>query len=326
MQIKRLFVFLTILFLFFVKGYSTNFSIVFVHLDYQLPRYAEVAIDQAALFNTECAIYLLSPLKIASSLHQKYRKTNVHLIPIEQIKKSPSHKAFIKHSKKNHHPDLETFFYLNDFIRQNNLTSIFYLKTHVMLYTDLNDLFPLFKTLYSHIAATFDNDEYCSSGFMYFANQADLQHLVNFIEKQELTQQTVMETLAHYYQYYPDQMDYLPITVKNYEHDYPMISISGQKSHHKYKYTNHIELFKSIFDATAFGSYLDGAKNYMHTSEVGYINPISLINPRHFTYVWELDSKHRKIPYVIYRGEKYRINNLSITSKNLAKFLSSEEK
>ena len=310
--------------------YSSDYSIIFVHIGKTLPIYVEDAVDQAALFNEECDIYLLGNLKAVSQLSKKYEKTNVTIVPIENIKKSKAHKQFIKGSKlsrsfrdgHNNHAS-ERFFFLADFAKKENLEHIFHLENDVMLYVDLNELFPLFKMLYSNIAATFDNDSRCVPGFIYFKNKDSLEHLTNFMQKEAALDHNDMEAIACYSEYYnAEYIDHLPITVKDYELDYPMVSITGLKSSHKYKYQNHIELFKSLFDAAAFGQYLGGIDPRNGPSEVGYVNVDCLINPRHFSYTWEADKKKRMVPYVSYKGHKYRLNNLHIHSKELCKFSS----
>ncbi|MDN3504665.1 MAG: hypothetical protein P0S95_03715 [Rhabdochlamydiaceae bacterium] len=310
--------------------FCSDYSIVFVHIGKSLPIYVEDAIDQAALFNEESDIYLLGNLKAVSQLSKKYEKTNVSIVPIETLTKSKAHKQFIKKSKlsrefrdghSNHAS--ERFFYLADFAKKENIKHLFHLENDVMLYVDLQELFPLFKTLYSNIAATFDNDSRCIPGFIYFKDEQALEHLTNFMQKEAALDHNDMQAISCYRQYYNSEyIDHLPITVKNYELDYPMVSISGLKSNHKLKYQNHIELFKSLFDAAAFGQYLGGEDPRNGPNEVGFVNEDSLVNPRHFSYTWEADKKKRMVPYVQYKGEKYRLNNLHIHSKELCKFSS----
>ena len=86
------------------------------------------------------------------------------------------------------------------------------------------------------------------------------------------------------------------------------------------KYYNNIEAFQSIFDAAALGQYLGGIDPNNGPSSPGFINESCVFNPSLLSYEWINDDRGRKIPYIIFSGEKYRINNLHIHCKNLILF------
>ena len=79
----------------------------------------------------------------------------------------------------------------------------------------------------------------------------------------------------------------------------------------------------SISDAAAIGQYLGGIDPWhgCHNT-IGFINETCIFNPALCSFVWELDFKNRKIPYIIFKNAKYCINNLHIHCKNLNKFKS----
>ncbi|MDZ4124685.1 MAG: hypothetical protein U1E02_10985, partial [Hydrogenophaga sp.] len=54
----------------------------------------------------------------------------------------------------------------------------------------------------------------------------------------------------------------------------------------------------------------------------GFITSQCLFNPSRLQFEWKVDTENRKVPYLIFGKEKYRINNLHIHSKNLKLFLS----
>ncbi len=288
-------------------------SIVFVHIGKTLPPYLEESIAQARFFNKECPIYL-----IANNEALKHAKKNlgVYMISYEDLKKSSQHKKFKKSSPLNR--DFrggfvffatERFFVLDDFMKQYQIKDLFHLESDVMLYADLKNLAPFFKGLYrGMIAATFDNDKRCIPGILYISESKPLDKLTEFIA----------ETKA------PNDMEYLSKFKDKYHHTYvdylPIVMPSvGLKS----VYSNNYEVLASVFDAAALGQYLGGIDpRNPGASGKGFINESCVFNPANFEFIWENDSEGRRVPYLFYRGEKCRINNLHIHSKNLKQFLS----
>jgi hypothetical protein len=284
----------------------------------ELPSYVEDAIAQAELFNPDCDIHLLGRVKAVSTLVKKYENTNIHVYPLETIHKSKVHKDFCLNRQKlsqEEFDNAERFFYLSDFVSKMKLSSVFFIENDVMLYTNLKEILPLFESLYHHIAATFDNDNHCNPGFMFFKDEASLAHLVKFMAKHIGPSCSDMQALATYrLSYGSEYIDLLPITTATYDSSFPMISAAGDKTNDKKAYSNFINFFESIFDPTNFGEFIS-----LGSSEG---SSASLINPRHFSYSFEEDKQKRIVPYITCMGEKYRVNNLHIRSKNLKKFSS----
>ena len=87
-------------------------------------------------------------------------------------------------------------------------------------------------------------------------------------------------------------------------------------------YCQNINFFKSIFDAAAIGQYLGGGDPRNGTHGPGFINESCIFNPSLLVYEWLEDLEGRKVPFAVYGGEKFRVNNLHIHSKNLWQFTS----
>ena len=299
--------------------------LVFIHIGKELPSYVEDAIAQAELFNPDCDIHLLGSMKAISSLMKKYQNSNIHIHPLETIHKSGIHKDFCQSSEnlsQEAKDGAERFFYLSDFATKMKLSSIFYVENDVMLYSNLKELLPLFETLYQHIAATFDNDNRCVPGFMFFKDSESLTHLAKFMAKHIKPNFNEMQAIATYrLNYGREYIDFLPITTGNYDSNFPMISAAGDKTTDKKAYSNFINFFESIFDPAALGEFISVAPSSTE-HETKLMNSASLINPRHFSYSFEEDKQKRIVPYISCKGERYRVNNLHIRSKNLKKFSS----
>lgn len=318
----------------FLPIFSNEYQIVFIHIGKQLPSHIEEAIDQAALFNPKAHIYLLGNVNAISHVAKKYAYTNIEIIPLESIPKSKEHCRFLRSPRSISTPkqsesldQLEHLFYLDDFTQKFNLETIFYLEDDTMLYVDLSELLHLFKTFYPSIGATFDNEERCVPGFMYFKNQSSINHLTQFIQRQTANKLNHMELLAKYKeQFGTEKIDSLPILTNEYAKDSPMISIDGHKANEKHDYQKNIYFFNSIFDAVAIGQYLNGIYTNDTLNSLQFINKSCVFNPRHFSYLWKMDHKQRLVPFLSYHGKEYRINNLHITSKQLSYFSSKKNK
>jgi len=114
----------------------------------------------------------------------------------------------------------------------------------------------------------------------------------------------------------------LPILPNNYDGE--LKSLTGLITNKKEDYFNHFDKFKSIFDGASFGQYLGGIdpRNTSNINTKGFINESTLFDVSKFIIQFEIDGKKRKIPYIIYKNKKIKINNLHIHCKNLKQFMS----
>ena len=311
------------------KTPPTEPSIVFVHLGPELPSYLSSALSQARLFNPDMAIYLLANEEALKNLSQEVRSSNVQCISCESVPLSKAHKQFKARSKldKKFRKGFwifttERFFYLSAFIRQYGLSDVFHLENDVMLYRNLKEVLPIFKEHYSNmIGATFDNDQRCIPGFLYIANAVPLEQFTQFVAKKEDKSGNDMKFLSEFREkHHKKWIDSLPILTPEYAQDHELISTSGLKGTDPSILFQHFENFHSIFDAAALGQYLGGIDPRNGESAPGFINESCLFNPSYSQFVWEEDLEGRRVPWMVYKDQKYRINNLHIHSKNLKEF------
>ncbi len=82
-------------------------------------------------------------------------------------------------------------------------------------------------------------------------------------------------------------------------------------------------MFNSIFDGAAIGQYLGGINPAVHSNaRPGFINETCIFNPSRIVIEWRRDEKNRNVPFAVFDGAAYRINNLHIHSKKLHDFRS----
>jgi len=312
---------LTLFFCFSLCG-SDSLSIVFVHVGPQLPPYASTSLDQARTFNPDCPIYLLASKQALNNFSQKGIKT----VAYNTIPFSKEHNLFCKQARQTDpfwRYTSERFLYLYDFMLHYNLENVFHLENDVMLYADLRELLPLFQSHYPCIASTFDNEERCIPGFVYIPSIIKMKKLAKCFADYAPAQMNDMQIFGIFRKKYGERaIDILPIITPEYIADHPLRSPFGHVPVNKWTFCQNSDVFNSIFDAAALGQYLGGIDPILGTSVPGFINERCLFNPSYLTYEWIEDENNRKIPYAIYGGRQWRINNLHIHSKNLIPFKS----
>lgn len=192
-----------------------------------------------------------------------------------------------------------------------------------LLYADLDELLPIFESCYPGLGVTFDADSRAIPGFMYVPHHQAMFNFIEFVTAMAPKGYYDMHILSKYrHSATTDQIDFLPIIHTAYTKDFSLINKLGHKVRFPKNYSKNIEIFNSIFDAAAIGQYLGGTDSNYLFLKPGFINKTCIFNPSKLSYIWEMDSYGRLIPFAIYRQEKRRINSLHIHCKKLDQFMS----
>ncbi len=313
-------------------SYSCSCSIVFVHIGKSLPEYLMDAIKQARLFNESSMLVLLAnDQAITNEFRQKLAEYTTTIIELETIQKTEEHEEFLQKSTLNRQwldgfwlYTSERFLFLYDFMRQYNLSDIIHLETDNMVYVDFTELLPIFKKYYPGIGAIFDNDQRCIPGLVYIANWQIARNLAQCFVQNASSGKNDMEVIGLFFQQRSElnEVHALPIIMPSYVESFGLHSKSGHRTTHPERYCNHIEEFRSIFDGAAIGQYLGGTAPCHGPSVPGFINESCLFDPSLLKFEWKIDYKGRNVPYILFKSEFYKINNLHIHSKNLRNFSS----
>lgn len=303
---------------------STDYSIVFVHIGPELPGYLDSSATQARLFNEDCPIYLIANEVALQNLSETLKQQNLTIVTCESLVKTSEHQLFLRDTPGGPSDPggfwrftSERFLYLDDFIQQYKLSHVFHLENDVMLYADLEEIFPVFQKHYPAIAATFDHDKRCVPGFFYYANSESSHQLAACFAKEARHGHNDMGMIPWCRSYdCPSTIDLLPIVPDTYKNSHPLVSAMGYKTSHPELYSNHFDEFQSIFDAATIGQY------FCSDPSNRFVNESCLFNPSFFEYEWIKDTKGRKVPFIIFEGKKYRLNNMHIHCKQLNRFTS----
>jgi hypothetical protein len=220
----------------------------------------------------------------------------------------------------------ERFFYIDELIKERNLSDVFHLENDVLLYEDLSILLPRFQKNFSDkIAATFETDLRCVPGFLYIPNQTLSEKLVNFIAAQSTSGKADMAMLGLFRLHYPMYIDLLPIAPPEYVTNPKVLQHPlGVAASDPTQFCKYTADFKSIFDAAYLGIYLGGHDERYHGPQLEKtISPWCIFVATYCTIQWEMDSESRLVPMFVYKDKKWKINNLHLTNKSvLPKFLS----
>lgn len=306
------------------------YSIVFIHLGPTLPEFLNEAALQARLFNKNTDIYVVANrIALAQADLWALQHLQVKIVPIESLNKSKEHTMFEKRSIHNTkfrqgfwRFTIERFMVLDEFMQYYQLKDVIHLESDTMLYRDVSELMPFFKSLYNGIGGVFINDHLCIPCFLYIKNAKVMKYLARYIARTAGAGKNDMTTLAVFRARHTYLMDVLPIVFDRYVARFGLQSIKGDETKNPAVYYKNIDAFNSVFDGNACGQYLGGIDPKNGFSRPGFINANGLINPSLLHYKWEKDDQGRKVPYMILGNKKYRINNLHIHSKDLNKFLS----
>lgn len=300
-----------------------DLNIILIHIGDEFFEHINTHLEQLRKFNN-CDIFL----GISKKHHQHIRVTDVTLVDIDDIEKTETHKQFEKIANSGNYWSInnfwksatERFFYIESIAQKFKLNNIYHFEYDNMIYVNLEELLPIFENNY-YIAATFDNDNRCIPGFMYFKDADDLEELNRYMLSSR--DKNDMEILASFRNSGLFAISSLPILPNTYTGEFK--TKTGLTTRHPHTYTNNFDKFNSIFDAAAIGQYLGGIspRNTAKPEEtIGFVNESCIFDVSNFEYVWLTDEANRNIPYMEYKNKLYRINNLHIHSKQLEKFLS----
>ena len=305
-------------------------SIIFYNHQHLSFEHCEKVLKQAKFFNPDTQIYFIDNIQSQSKNLKKIRSIPANFIPVESIRKSPSHKKYLKTSEarflyredKNKDPYLK-WFVLYDFLHHFSMKNAFFIDMDTLIYFNIEKNYKLFRNFYPNLGLSFENEDYASSSVVYIHEDIALERLVKFIIKESLNFTRPGKLLGNFQKEYGKEVaDALPLLPEDYVEEVLFNNQEGMKAREKKEFCKNFSVFNSIFDSIAIGEFLAGVNLELGFKQTGHFNSKSIVNPFHFRFELLKDEQEKKVPYLFYKGQKIKINNLKIESLEVDPFLS----
>jgi hypothetical protein len=305
-------------------------KIVLTHIGSSLPPYIIYCLRQLRLFNPTTETFLIAGRKYLEEYETLLGQLRITPFYYEELEMDLSIQKLRKISWFGKYPFPQTtypsppnfwhncterYFAVESFMRVKKFSSIFYVESDVLVYSDLEEIESKMDRCPKGIYAIPVGKKSASGGLLFVDTADSLARFCRFVLEelpkgknkigQELETDFIcdMELLAAF-SCRSKEMHFFPILPQG-------------------EHSSYFREFESIFDPASWGQFLGGTNSD---------HPSGFIDGRHFVgeellkgkyhIVWE-KLKEGRVPYVVDRsGEKVRLNNLHIHSKQLEKFLS----
>jgi len=197
------------------------------------------------------------------------------------------------------------FFLISTYSKKNNLLSFFHIENDILMFSDLSSEKSILDNSVYDMAVVVDSERRCIPSVMYFRNSDIVQRLSMFISTNNTNND--MSNVFNFFSQNRDVVVNLPLLPNSINLNSGLIN-----------YNNLYSEMMSIFDDDAIGQYLGGIDTRSNPRDtIGFINETTVFDVSIFDYYWVNGEPFA----VIDGGEKIKINNLHIHSKDLKKFI-----
>ena len=199
-------------------------------------------------------------------------------------------------------------FYIQEFIKEKQLKNVLHFDNDVLLYENPEKIIELMDNVYDDFTITAHNHDEVVMGMSYIKNENCLDGLIKFIENELKINP---QDLKNKYDGYPSEMR----LISAYK-EIKTIPILPEKISES-RYTNNYYKFKSVFDPSSYGQYISGTYSDKKPGWFGVHQEIGkFIANNDIEVIFE-----DRNPYLIFKEQKIKINNLHIHSKQTEKYL-----
>lgn len=199
-------------------------------------------------------------------------------------------------------------FYIRKLMEDKNLTDVLHFDNDVLLYENPEKIIELIKQKYDNFAITAHTNNEVVFGMSYIRCADSIRPLTDYLSDQL---RTSFQQLKNKYDGFPNEMR----LISNYNAWQPLPILPEGLTEDRY--TRNYNHFKSVFDPSSYGQYIGGTWAEKRPGWFGTHQEIGkFIGNRRIQVIFE-----NRNPYVIYEGNKIKINNLHIHSKNTGSFL-----
>ena len=198
-------------------------------------------------------------------------------------------------------------FYIQKFMEEETLNDVLHFDNDVLLYEKPETLIEKISTKYNGFAITAHNSGEIVFGMSYIKNTELLSPITRTIKKELLIP---TNELKKKYGGYPSEMQ----IIARAECEYLPILPTGLTDP---RYTANFQHFNSVFDPSSYGQYIAGTYAEKQPGWFGTHQEIGkFIGNSRIRVIFE-----DRNPFVLFEGNRIKINNLHIHSKDTGKYL-----
>lgn len=312
---------------------SENFPSCLIHLgDEPPPGYYITCLEQLR-FYSDGDIFLLAEILT------EYQVTKINSLAIEHhkpssLKRVRSHEDFLEVNQLNSKFRngfwkyvVERFYVLEELMITVGIKRVLHLEGDNLIFCNVAELVDVLSPIYSGIAVPFDHDLRAVAGILFIFDIEALnifnKFSVEMYKNNPGVQLNDMELLGFFRNAFPRYIDSLPVVPRNYPG--PFRNELGEESKNPEMFSNNFEKLNLLFDANALGQYIDGVdpRNTNGKCTRKFINETAMHRFDYFNVLYEREiNKNALHPLLELNGNRSRIANLHIHSKNLKKYQS----
>jgi len=287
------------------------FSLVLVCLD-NFQEYIITCIEQL-IYLGHTKIYIITNNHLFSYFERF--KNKIILVSVESL---TDYYNFQSRSKLNRdfrggfwHLTSARFFFIHAFMKEYQVERIIHLENDVLIYYNCDEILTMSLLDKSEIYLPYDSFERSIASIMYIPDSNILERVLeNYDTEKNDMQNFINARKQGWIRGFPI---WIPDTIRDVNSERQFVSENSDDFH------------GFIFDAAAIGQYLGGVDpRNIHGNTRGFINEECVILYGNEGRIeWEIDEiNNRKLPIFIRNetGQKMRIFNLHIHSKNLSEF------
>ena len=279
---------------------KTNF--ILFHKGNNFPHHIKVCVEQIKKSQTNYKIFLLTDLKIHNSSDVNIIDINKYSIPLDDI----------IYYKEHHDPlwrtAFERLFYINEFIKHQNLTNVVHFDNDVLIYKNIADISTLLNDNIPNIGLTPHKKNELVCGFMFIRHNNSLEKVCKELLSLAMLGENKLEEMLESMPHEMRLLGHLQnnILEKNTITSLPVSPIEPGN--------NLFNIIQGVFDPSSYGQFF-GLDNTIHPDGADrfidrYIN--KELSPVFDSYN----------PYVMWNNKKVPIFNLHIHNKHLERYAS----
>lgn len=203
----------------------------------------------------------------------------------------------------------ERFFYINQYIKQQNIHNVVHFDNDVLVYYDVNNILAVLKETVNNVALTKHKDNEYVCGFMFIKYSYSLQPICDLLlelaKKGERALESILGSMPHEMRLLGAIQQLAPTSITTL----PSLPWSPL-----------FEKFNCIFDPSTYGQYFGFTshkpKNQVHPCDVSRLIDQHIINKAISPFFDDLV----KMPFITYNNKHIPIFNLHIHCKDLKYF------